>query len=114
MDKLQGSGTRDMPADSTVQRPHSPPYDSQPGKTVAAVKKTNLGKYITKKKMGYYPISHQICPISHPFLLNTFVQTCTFLSVQICNFFVQIRTHIFVYGIAIYINLRILSLIRIG
>ena len=46
-------------ADSTVQRPHSPPNNSQPGKTVTAAKKTDLRNNITGKVATQTPALHK-------------------------------------------------------
>ena len=48
-DKIHGSGTRDMAAESTVQRPHIPP-DSQPGQADSSGNVTDLRNLITGKK----------------------------------------------------------------
>ena len=49
-DKIQSSWTRDMSVESTVQRPHNPPNDSQPGQPEVGVGKNDLRNIITGKK----------------------------------------------------------------
>ena len=49
-DKIQSSGTRDMAAEITVQRPHAPANDSQPGQPDASIKVTDLRNLITGKE----------------------------------------------------------------
>jgi hypothetical protein len=49
-DKIKSSGTRDMAAESNVQRPHTPSNDSQPGQADSSCGVTDLRTLITGKK----------------------------------------------------------------
>ena len=49
-DKIKSSGTRDMAAESIVERPHTPPSDSQPGQADSSCSVTDLRNLITGKK----------------------------------------------------------------